>query len=348
MSTQGRDPASPRGGGAEDLAAPTRATAKPLTRPAASGEVHDAVRLLLSRPGEAVGDEQVVDFLRMAIHRAINLQELRVAEHGGRLVCAMLPILNAGRTMLLLAGGDFHDPHAQQAAEMLIEQACERHRSRALLAEALIDPYPGHLVDIYTARGFETIAELVYLQVPSSQPVAEAQLPPGLHWRSYSAQAHPLFAQAVLRTYEQSLDCPGLNGKRGIEDILAGHKACGRFDPKLWLLLCTESEPLGALLLTRPFADEGLELVYLGLVPEARGRGLADLLMQQALWLAAQWRAKTLFLAVDAANAPAQRLYYRFGMRRICSKLALVRELGEAGATAPPTVHNRMSIVQSR
>ena len=51
---------------------------------------------------------------------------------------------------------------------------------------------------------------------------------------------HALFAETILQTYRDSLDCPGLNGVRQIEDIIAGHKASGEFDPALWFLLCEQ------------------------------------------------------------------------------------------------------------
>jgi ribosomal protein S18 acetylase RimI-like enzyme len=70
-----------------------------------------------------------------------------------------------------------------------------------------------------------------------------------------------------------------------------------------------------------------VELVYLGLTPAARGRGLADLLMRQALWATAWMNRSRLTLAVDSQNAPALKVYYRHGMQRTGSKIALMRDL---------------------
>src|SRR3712207_8951894 len=49
-----------------------------------------------------------------------------------------------------------------------------------------------------------------------------------------------LFPYTTL--FRSSLDCPALNGVRDMEDVLAGHKASGEFDPALWFLL---SEDVG-------------------------------------------------------------------------------------------------------
>jgi ribosomal protein S18 acetylase RimI-like enzyme len=147
-----------------------------------------------------------------------------------------------------------------------------------------------------------------------------------MRWVTYGPETHAHFAATIAATYAQSLDCPLLNGMRDIEDVLAGHKSSGNFDPRLWALLCDGQTPLGALLLAPMQPGETLELVYLGLVPAARGRGLADVLMRQALAVAARGPGR-LSLAVDSQNVPALKLYYRHGMQRAGAKLAMMRRL---------------------
>src|SRR5690606_2604680 len=126
---------------------------------------------------------------------------------------------------------------------------------------------------------------------------------------TYSPDTHADFAATVQASYEQSLDCPALNGLRDIEDVLAGHRATGDFDPNLWTLLLEHDRPIGVSLLARlPYADS-CELVYFGLVPAARGRGLGHLAMQHTLATLARTDLSRLTLAVDANNLPAYRLY---------------------------------------
>ena len=167
---------------------------------------------------------------------------------------------------------------------------------------------------------------------------------------TYSPATHGLFATTIMETYRDSLDCPGLNGLRDIEDVITGHKSSGEFDPNLWFLLCEHGHngnadggdpgptPVGVLLLSRVSRMETVELVYLGLVPAARGRGLGELLLKHALALVPAAGRSRLTLAVDAINAPAMRLYYRHGLQRVGARTAMMRELrprGQAGvATA--------------
>jgi len=157
--------------------------------------------------------------------------------------------------------------------------------------------------------------------------VAEPQLPPACKWLTYSHSRHELFASTILATYQDSFDCPGLNGLRTIEDILAGHRATGDFDPQHWFLLCENDNPLGAVLLSKVLRSDVTELVYLGLIPKRRGHALADILMRRAAAVAMASKHGRLSLAVDAGNVPALKLYWRHGMQVIGRKQALLRDL---------------------
>jgi [ribosomal protein S18]-alanine N-acetyltransferase len=71
-------------------------------------------------------------------------------------------------------------------------------------------------------------------------------------------------------------------------------------------------DPEGALILARVAADEA-EILTLAVVPELRGKGHARALLGEAAATAAAAGAKTLFLEVSEANAPARRLYEAAG-----------------------------------
>jgi ribosomal protein S18 acetylase RimI-like enzyme len=72
---------------------------------------------------------------------------------------------------------------------------------------------------------------------------------------------------------------------------------------------------------------DAVELVYLGLTPSARGRRIADWVLRYGLASVAAVGRNRLSLAVDSTNAPALKLYYRHGMKRVTSKLAMMRDL---------------------
>jgi ribosomal protein S18 acetylase RimI-like enzyme len=124
-----------------------------------------------------------------------------------------------------------------------------------------------------------------------------------------------------------------------MEDVIAGHKASGEFDPGLWFLL-TETfadgnvparrVPRGVLVLGKLPRTDAVELVYLGLTPAARGRGLGAMVLRHALGTVARIERARLTLAVDSANVPALKLYYRQGMQQIATKVAMMRDLRAA------------------
>ena len=121
-------------------------------------------------------------------------------------------------------------------------------------------------------------------------------------------------SRTIARDVRRSLDCPSLNGLRDMEDVVAGHKASGDFEPGLWTLLLERGEPLGVLLLSSPpcVGHNGTGLPWPR--PAARGRGVADLMVRHALATTAAAGVSRSSLAVDADNVPALRLYYRHGL----------------------------------
>jgi ribosomal protein S18 acetylase RimI-like enzyme len=317
-----------------------QATSDVTIRPAAGDEIHAALRLILSHGNRRAGDGDVVDFLSFAVQRRIDLTSLWVAVRGSRIVFAALPVTSPGRTMLLLSPAHVPDEALDTSGPALIAELTAHYADRGVqLAQALVDPEHHRSIALYDRCGFHALAELIYLfRDMRGAGAAWPQLPAGFVWERYSSANHARFAQTISASYEGSLDCPALNGVRDIEDVLAGHKAAGEFDPQLWFLLveraagAAPSSPgigRGALLLSRSSRGDALELIYLGLAPAARGRGLGDLMMRQALAAAAATGTGGLSLAVDARNAPALKLYYRYGMQRVASRIAFMRDLSE-------------------
>jgi ribosomal protein S18 acetylase RimI-like enzyme len=236
--------------------------------------------------------------------------------------------------MLLFTPGRIPRGTSVHAIHQLVDRVTEHFGARGvMLAQMLIDPADVDVISEYLKCGFSKLAELVYLHRTAARRFTAPSIPAGLAMHTYSAQTHEQFSQAIRRSYESSLDCPALNGLRNIEDVIAGHKSGTEFDPNLWIVLTENQRPIAVLLLGRSHGD-ALELVYLGLAPEARGRGIGDWLMQLALMKVSKEGRARLSLAVDSSNAPALALYYRHGMKRIGARVALLKTLTEVIAPA--------------
>jgi len=304
--------------------------------PAGLAQQRAALSLILAPSDRLAGENEISEFLRVADGRKIDLARLHVAVGGNRLLWAALPIPSPGRTLLLLAPNYFIDQAQVAAAEFLTQFLCAQYRD-CHLAQLLVEPSSRNLRTVYQRAGFMEIAELAYLQTAARKPKISPALPEDYYFENYASANHELFATAIRESYEQSLDCPALSKLRDIEDVILGHKAAGGAGAdvmpsgELWRVLMQRRAgplgpaPCGVLLLCRT-DGQTMELVYIGLAPHARRRGLGTILVQMALATAAE-ENRRLTLAVDSLNQPAVRLYYRLGFQKVGAKVAMIRDL---------------------
>lgn len=301
-------------------------------RQAEPAELRRVLRMTLAVLGLpwAQLERQIDGFLHYARVLNLDLNRNWVAQRGTEWLLAVTFIESPGRTAMVFLSHGFDDPPRRTATKALLEAVHEFARSRRLrLIQVLLDPSGGEPHSL-SAAGFTRLARLDYLDRPAAAMTGltiGTRLPVNARWLSYSDEARPLFAETILATYHGSRDCPGLNGLRKIDDILAGHQASAKFDPAWWLLLCDGTGPLGCLLLGEIPLRSAAEVIYMGLCPPARGRRLADQLLNKAIELARTARLNALTLAVDAANAPAIQVYGRFGFRRTMSRDAWIAVL---------------------
>ena len=199
---------------------------------------------------------------------------------------------------------------AQTAVEdALVGRACAWLRQRAKLAHALLTEQEYAHADPLLRNGFRHITGLWYLRHDLADLPA---ISPRLQCRTSDTDP-ALFAQTLLRTYEGTRDCPEINYVREIEEVLDGHRAQGRHDPRYWWLALDAERPVGVLLLADVPALGGWDLSYLGVVPEARRRGVGRELTCRALAEACRAGVPRLSLAVDTRNEPAWALYRGLG-----------------------------------
>jgi len=204
-------------------------------------------------------------------------------------------------------------------------------RYRIRLLQALLTTDAGPAAESLQAAGFEHIADLLYL-VSSAQAFPTAAPAESLEFERYVPEAAERFAAVIERTYQGTLDCPQLDGVRTIDEVLEGYRSVGQFSPDNWLLVRRDGRDIGCLLLADHPEQRIRELVYMGIVPEARGAGLGLTLARQAQWLAKRAGAERLVLAVDAANTPALRMYSAAGFVAWDRRSVFTKVLRSAGA----------------
>jgi len=212
------------------------------------------------------------------------------------------------------------------------------------LAQALPEPTEHWAIAAYARAGFTHIGELAYLRRPlrardRGDSARLPALPVQYRLRSVESmgglsQATPSLGVALERSYIDTLDCPGLCGLRATRDVIESHRATGVWDPGLWFVLEHAREgPMGALLLNPSPENGGVELVYLGLAPGARGQGIARELLAHGIAASARTGLPSLTCAVDRGNTPAMRLYERFGFVERGRRVAFVARPADLAGT---------------
>jgi GNAT superfamily N-acetyltransferase len=295
--------------------------------PAPPGQVADAMRLVFAHLAEPDRTEQVRAL--MDDPGGVSPEGVLVARRGGRLVGAVLAQVHPGRTAVVWPPR-LADDEPQLTAGRLLAAACRMlHTARVRVAHVLLQAVTLSDDAVLRGEGFEPLAELLYMVSESGDfPTAlppDPLAPDPLEYEPYCRSNHERLARLVSATYQETLDCPTLNGVRQIEDILTGYRGTGEFDPSQWLIVRRSGEDnggednggedVGCLLLADYPQHGNCELVYMGLVVSARGHGWGMHIARHAQWLAGRMGRERLVLAVDATNTPAIQMYAAVGFR---------------------------------
>jgi ribosomal protein S18 acetylase RimI-like enzyme len=288
---------------------------------------------LSAATGQAVAS--VPGFERRAGARGMDLSLLWSAHSAEGVAAAVLVVPSPGRTAAVLFS---HGNSPEQAACIgrVLDQAATDLAAEGAIALLQCLPRPSEEARAASllAGGFQRLARLDYMERPNSAPAAAAPstLPGGFTLQPWDRRRPQLLIDLLQRTFVGTLDCPGLASMRRGSDILEGHVHSGDGDTSMWRILCDGESPVGAMLLSPCSATDSVDIIYLGLVPEARGRSIAAAMLTHGLRDAATVDVRSVQLAVDVANAPAVLLYRRAGFSVRQQREAWVRPLSSASS----------------
>jgi ribosomal protein S18 acetylase RimI-like enzyme len=207
-------------------------------------------------------------------------------------------------------------PANDPAAGALFRAAAELVDQRGLdVAQMVVDAAAGFSASLMAESGFLHLVDLRYLFAAASPSAHSPQSAHPLQFRPHAEREPAQLAAIIERTYVDSRDCPTLDGVRHIADVLEGYRGQGTHLPEHWYLVSDGPQDVGVVLFANHPAAGSWELVYMGIVPEARGRGYGEAIAQFARETAARHGAERVVLAVDAANGPAVAMYERAGFR---------------------------------
>lgn len=266
-----------------------------------------AVSLALARVPESEHAVRVQQCLSLLASGTLDPRSIWVARQGEQIVGVQVCVPLAGKACF------FWLPVATTACVDAVVQA---GLTGCLAAGVKIAQATASQHDLAWAapllrNGFQRVTSLCQMEHDLRPPALEPA--PTLRIERFRPALAADFSRTLERTYAGTLDCPELNGVRSMDEILAGHRGQGKFNPDYWWLIYDGPTTVGVVILVELADGLTWELAYLGVVPEFRRRGLGQSMMVHALHAVRAEPATRLTLAVDARNRPARRLYESLG-----------------------------------
>ncbi|HTQ38704.1 MAG TPA: GNAT family N-acetyltransferase [Pirellulales bacterium] len=293
---------------------------------AVSSEWPVALQLLFNRLDEIARPLQIAAAIEELQRTTGEAQPLFVARRGPALVAAIWMHLMPGRVASLWPPGIAPGEPAATATPLIDFATAKAAEADIRLIQALTDTDTGPQADWLRQSGFKYTADLLYLvslseKFPHVPPHTELILEPLSETAETTVSGAQMarLAAIVQRTYVNTQDCPTIHGLRSVDDVLATYRSVGTFNPAQWFFVRHQLRDVGCVLLANHPQHRHCELVYMGLVPEARGHGWGLEIVRYAQWVAAnsnfgegtpgESSTQRMVLAVDAANSPAISLY---------------------------------------
>jgi ribosomal protein S18 acetylase RimI-like enzyme len=290
----------------------TRSSIPPKIGPITPDKLPRTLALAFNRLEPAAREGRVNALLDDIRAGRISADGILAAWRGDRIVGAIFAQTQIGRTAVtwppsIVAG------EPRRTLDSLMQATLRRLADEDVqVVHALLDFSTAEDNDLLCRAGFQRLANLIYL-VSETRHFPAVQPKGPLEFENYTPDVHDRLAAIVDATYQDTLDCPALNGVREIEDILSGYRATSGFRPELWMIVRHQDRCVGCLLLADHPEHENCELVYMGILPDARGNGWGVAIARHAQWIARQLDRSRLVLAVDEANLPARNLYTSIG-----------------------------------
>jgi len=268
--------------------------------------------LLFRDESSEIRRSQVVAAVESSRQRRLSLNNLLEARREGGVVGAVWGQVAAGRTAVVwpprLAAGE-----AETTARRLLEDLDRRLREQGIRgAQSPLRLAQGTDATRLARQGYRHVADLLYL-VSTLDRFPETEPPSSLQFEPFRESQSQRLMALIEQSYQQTLDIPALDDVRNTADVLAGYRDTGDSGPQHWLFARRNGQDVGCLLLSDHSRQQQMEVVYMGLTPDARGQRWGLEITRHAQWLTRSAGRTGLVLAVDAANGPAVATYAKQG-----------------------------------
>lgn len=286
----------------------------PTPQPARTAELAPAFRLLFNRLPPEEADTRLANALHLVQTGELDPQGIFVLRGDTELLGALVCLAVPGASALVWPPSCVADAHQLEREDLLMRHAVQYLRQRGVkIAQALLAPVEAPLGAALERNGFPHITHLWYMQHDLEIPVQWLTLPARLEFEPYEPGNAALFHKTLWHTYDETQDCPEVNGVRTIDEVIVGHQAQGLYDPDRWWLTTLEGKPVGVMMLMQLPETGDWDVSYMGVVPEARHQGFAREMLLRALFEARAADVVNVTLSVDGRNRPAWNLYRSIG-----------------------------------
>jgi len=236
-----------------------------------AGDGGRGLALVFADLGPQRAVEHIEAFLAAVREGREEMSGLLEARRDGRLVGAVFAQFQAGRTAVLWPRGRW--PASRQPPPMPCWAVPAIGFNRGASAWSVRDGDRHRAGRCRAAAGrFQPAGRVAVPGVRRRALSADAAHGP-LNYEPYRPANHDRLVRVIEASYEGTLDCPALDGLRTTADVLDGYQATGLFSPERWLIVGHDGRDVGCLILTDHPHDQNWELIYMGLVSAARGRG---------------------------------------------------------------------------
>ncbi|MBS3821035.1 MAG: GNAT family N-acetyltransferase [Phycisphaerae bacterium] len=266
---------------------------------------------------------QAEAFLRGACNR-FGEPMMLWAREGRTTTAAAVIVTSEGKVGFVYHSPPHHERTDPAVLPDVIRQVTHRAMQRdTAIVQSVIDSEDAASARSVDEAGFEKLADLVHMGCDLDDACLD-EPPDDVVMRPAEAYPAATLQSLVAATYEQSLDCPRLAGRRKMSDVMTSHRTTGVYTPASWHVAVIDGQPAGCIFANRREIEPRVrDIVYMGVALPYRGRGLGRAMLSH---LADQLRrradADAIGLAVDAKNTCAIRLYQTFGFtethRRAC------------------------------
>ena len=280
-----------------------------------------ALALLFSRHPADEHGLLIEELLESERAGEISLDGFRVALDAGVVVGTVLYVMQPDKTAFIwppVVASFTPDPQSVEDA-LLREVTDLISAASAWIGQCIVEPTEIQTRQAFSRNGFQFLTDLEFMNLDVSatapSPVTKVRTA-----ATFSPESYSRFANVIEASYVDTLDCPLLNNHRTIDEAINSHKMSGKFDATRWKVYEADGEDVGVLLLSEYPEQQAWEIVYLGIVPSARGRGYGREMLTAGINDAREQNATAMFLAVDCRNHVARNVYMNVGFNLVTTR----------------------------